>query len=285
MEQQPLTNPQPVNTLQPVPPASAQPQQHPQQMVSEQPGVPQEPARPFRIAAVGDIHVRETDKGKWVDFFRSASQQADVLLLCGDLTDHGYAVEAEVLCEEMKACTIPVICVLGNHDHDKNEHQAIRKALVKDTVHFLDGDSIVIGNVGFAGVKGYGGGFDQYMLSMFGEAENKAFVQTAVDEALKLESALSRLDSEHPDVKKIAIMHYAPIKATVVGEPDAIHPFLGCSRLAEPLNRQNVVACFHGHAHVGTLEGQTSKGVKVFNVAKPILQKAGLALPFFLFEV
>ncbi len=245
----------------------------------------QEPTRPFRIAAVGDIHVRETDKGKWVEFFRLASEQADVLLLCGDLTDHGYAVEAEVLCEEMKACAIPIICVLGNHDHDKNEHQAIRKALISDRVHFLDGDSLVIGNVGFAGVKGYGGGFDQYMLSMFGEAENKAFVQTAVDEALKLESALSRLDAEHPGVQKIAIMHYAPIRATVEGEPDAIHPFLGCSRLAEPLNRQNVVACFHGHAHVGTLEGETSEGVKVYNVAKPILQKAGLALPFFIFEV
>ncbi|MFC6997240.1 metallophosphoesterase family protein [Rufibacter roseus] len=276
-QQQPYANPQPLSSLQPV--------AQQQQQLSDQPVKPQEPAKPFRIAAVGDIHVRETDKGKWVEFFKAASQQADVLLLCGDLTDHGYAVEAEVLCEEMKACTIPVICVLGNHDHDKNEHQAIRKALVSDNVHFLDGDSLVIGNVGFAGVKGYGGGFDQHMLSMFGEAENKAFVQTAVDEALKLESALSRLDTEHPEVKKIAIMHYAPVKATVEGEPEAIYPFLGCSRLAEPLNRQNVLACFHGHAHVGTLEGATSKGVKVFNVAKPILQKAGLALPFFIFEV
>ncbi|ALJ01220.1 metallophosphoesterase [Rufibacter tibetensis] len=241
--------------------------------------------KPVRIAAVGDIHVRETDKGKWVDFFKAASNQADILLLCGDLTDHGYASEAQVLADEMRACTIPVVCVLGNHDHDKDEHEEIRACLMSDNVHFLDGDAVVIKNVGFAGVKGFGGGFDKYMLSMFGEVSNKAFVQEAVEEALKLEAGLSRLDNEHPEVKKIALLHYSPIKATVEGEPEAIHPFLGCSRLAEPLERQNVLACFHGHAHIGTLEGQTSKGVKVFNVAKPILQKAGFAMPFFLFDV
>lgn len=275
MEQQPhpYVTPQPVQPLQPIAP---QP--------TDLPAVVED-NKPVRIAAVGDIHVRETDKGKWVDFFKAASDQADILVLCGDLTDHGYASEAAVLAEEMRACTIPVVCVLGNHDHDKDEHEEIRACLMRDHVHFLDGDAVVIKNVGFAGVKGFGGGFDKYMLSMFGETSNKAFVQEAVEEALKLEAGLSRLDTEHPEVKKIALLHYSPIKATVEGEPDAIHPFLGCSRLAEPLDRQNVLACFHGHAHIGTLEGQTSKGVKVFNVAKPILQKAGFAMPFFLFDV
>jgi Icc-related predicted phosphoesterase len=277
MEQQPqpFVTPQPIQPLQPVNLPAEEPSEMPNQQASP----------PVRIAAVGDIHVRETDKGKWVEFFKAASAQADVLLLCGDLTDHGYAKEAEVLAEEMRACTIPVVCVLGNHDHDKNQHEEIRSCLIRDNVHFLDGDAVVIKNVGFTGVKGFGGGFDQHMLSMFGEVANKAFVQEAVDEALKLEAGLSRLDAEYPDIKKIALLHYSPIKATVEGEPEAIHPFLGCSRLAEPLNRQNVLACFHGHAHIGTLEGETSHGVKVFNVAKPILQKAGFAMPFFLFDV
>jgi Icc-related predicted phosphoesterase len=239
----------------------------------------------IRIAAVGDVHVKETDKGKWVDYFKEASQKADVLLLCGDLTDTGDEVEAQVLAEELKACTIPVVGVLGNHDHEKGRHKLIRQILQKEGVHMLDGEAIVIHDIGFAGVKGFGGGFDSHMLSMFGEGAMKAFVQEAVDEALHLDRALARLDSENGDIKKIAVLHYAPIRETVVGEPEAIFPFLGSSRLAEPLNRRGVVAAFHGHAHIGTLEGETSAGVKVYNVSKPILSKQGFEGPFFLFEV
>jgi Icc-related predicted phosphoesterase len=149
----------------------------------------------------------------------------------------------------------------------------------------LNGESIVIKNVGFAGIKGFGGGFDNYMLSMFGEGAMKAFVQEAVDEALHLDRALARLDADHPDVAKIAILHYSPVKSTVVGEPEAIFPFLGCSRLAEPLSRRKVNAVFHGHAHIGTLEGEAAGGVKVFNVAKPILLKAGYEVPYYIIEV
>jgi Icc-related predicted phosphoesterase len=123
------------------------------------------------------------------------------------------------------------------------------------------------------------------MLSMFGEGAMKAFVQEAVEEALHLDRALARLDADHENIKKVALLHYAPISATVVGEPEPIFPFLGCSRLAEPLSRRQVVAAFHGHAHVGTLEGETSNGVKVFNVAKPILLKAGYQVPYYLLEV
>jgi len=238
-----------------------------------------------RIAAVADIHVKETDKGKWVNCFKEASKQADVLLICGDLTDTGDEAEAQVLAEELKACTVPVIGVLGNHDYEKGRHKLIRQIVQNDNVHILNGESIVVADVGFAGVKGFGGGFDNHMLSMFGEGAMKAFVQEAVDEALHLDRALARLDAEHPNIKKIAVLHYSPIKATVVGEPEPIFPFLGCSRLAEPLSRRGVVAAFHGHAHVGTLEGEAAGGVKVFNVAKPILLKAGYTLPFFMFEV
>lgn len=238
-----------------------------------------------RIAAVGDIHVRETDRGKWVEYFKEVSKQSDVLIICGDLTDTGDEAEAQVLAEELRSCTVPVVAVLGNHDFEKGRQKLIRQIIQKDNVHILDGEAIVIGEVGFAGVKGFGGGFDNYMLSMFGEGAMKAFVQEAVDEALRLDRALARLDADHETItKKIAILHYSPIKETVTGEPEPIHPFLGCSRLSEPLNRRHVMAAFHGHAHIGTLEGKTSSGVKVFNVAKTILTKAGYKCPFYLFE-
>jgi Icc-related predicted phosphoesterase len=175
--------------------------------------------------------------------------------------------------------------VLGNHDYEAGEQNAIREALVSENVRILDGDSVVVKEVGFAGVKGFGGGFDRYMMPMFGESMFKQFVQEAVDEALRLDRALARLDSENVDMKKVVVLHYSPIKATVVGEPEPIFPFLGSSRLVEPINRRQVVAAFHGHAHYGTLEGETSAGVKVFNVSKPLLQRAGYETPFYLLEV
>src|SRR5918993_3496393 len=165
-----------------------------------------------RIAAVGDIHVREGDKGKWIEFFKEVSAKADVLVIAGDLTDTGDEMEAQVLADELKSCTIPVVAVLGNHDYEKGRHKLIRQILLKQGVHILDGEAVVINGIGFAGVKGFGGGFDRHMLSFFGEGAMKAFVQEAVDEALHLERALARLDSENKDIKKIALMHYAPIK-------------------------------------------------------------------------
>jgi len=242
--------------------------------------------RKTKIAAVADIHVREGDKGKWTDYFKEVSAAADVLIIAGDLTDTGDEVEAQVLADELKACTIPVVAVLGNHDYEKGRHKLIRQILLKAGVHMLDGEAVVIGDIGFAGVKGFGGGFDRQMLSFFGEGAMKAFVQEAVDEALHLDRALGRLDSEERELRgKIAVLHYAPIRATVVGETEAIFPFLGCSRLAEPLNRYKVEAAFHGHAHIGTLEGTTSDGIRVFNVAKPILTKLGYKCPFYLLEL
>ena len=172
-----------------------------------------------------------------------------------------------------------------NHDFEKGRHKLIRQVLLKAGVHLLDGEAVVIGGVGFAGVKGFGGGFDRHMLSFFGEGAMKAFVQEAVEEALHLDRALARLETEGRDLPKIAVLHYAPIKDTIVGEPEPIYPFLGCSRLAEPLNRHKVVAAFHGHAHIGSLEGQTSDGIRVLNVSKPILMQAGYSFPFYVLEV
>ena len=208
-----------------------------------------------------------------------------MLVIAGDLTDTGDEMEAQVLADELKACTVPVVSVLGNHDFEKGRHKLIRQILLKAGVHILDGEAVILGDVGFAGVKGFGGGFDKHMLSFFGEGAMKAFVQEAVDEALHLDRALSRLDAEKRDIKKIAVMHYSPIRETVIGEPESIYPFLGCSRLAEPLNRHKVLAAFHGHAHIGSLEGRTTDGVPVYNVAIPILQQNGYRHPFYLLEV
>lgn len=243
-----------------------------------------EEGKKTRVAAVADIHVRESDKGKWLEYFKEVSKSADVLLICGDLTDTGDEAEAQVLAEELRACTVPVVAVLGNHDFEKGRHKLIRQIVHNENVHVLDGEALVVGDIGFAGVKGFGGGFDNHMLSMFGEGAMKAFVQEAVDEALRLDRALARLDAEHKVDKKIVVMHYSPLKQTVLGEPEPIFPFLGSSRLAEPLNRRNVIAAFHGHAHIGTLEGKTTAGVPVFNVSKPLLTKLGYKCPFYLFE-
>jgi Icc-related predicted phosphoesterase len=245
----------------------------------------EEAPKKTRIAAVGDVHFREVDKGKWSDYFKEISVKADVLVIAGDLTDTGDESEAQVLADELKTCTIPVVAVLGNHDYEKGRHKLIRQILSKQGVHILDGESIVIDSIGFAGVKGFGGGFDRHMLSFFGEGAMKAFVQEAVDEALHLDRALSRLEAEQRDIKKIAVLHYSPIKETVIGEPEPIYPFLGCSRLVEPLNRHKVIAAFHGHAHVGSLLGQTTDGIRVYNVAKPILLKEGFKSPYYLLEV
>ncbi len=242
------------------------------------------PEKKTRIAAVGDIHVRDSDKGKWADFFRSVSKEADVLVICGDLTDTGKLSEAEILVNELKACTIPVVAVLGNHDFERGQQKAIKHILEKDNVYVLDGEAITIDNVGFAGVKGFGGGFDKYTLAIFGEEMIKRFVQETVDEALKLDRALVHLDSHHDMLKKIVLLHYSPIKATVVGEPEEIYPFLGSSRLAEPIDTRQVTVVFHGHAHLGAFEGKTPKGVKVFNVSKATLQKQGYQKGYFIFE-
>ncbi|MDZ4816724.1 MAG: metallophosphoesterase [Verrucomicrobiota bacterium] len=243
------------------------------------------PTQTITLAAIGDIHVRETEQGKWEDFFRQVSRKADVLLICGDLTDTGHHAEAEVLARDLQACSIPVVAVLGNHDYERDQQKQIRKILEALHVHVLDGETVFIKGVGFAGTKGFGGGFDKHSLAMFGETAMKSFVQEAVDETLKLDRALSHLEKEHPQSPKVVVLHYSPTKATITGEPEQIYPFLGSSRLAEPINNRNVTAAFHGHAHIGTLEATTSKGVKVFNVSHAVLERSKYPLPFYLLEI
>ncbi|MFC3200014.1 metallophosphoesterase [Parapedobacter deserti] len=239
----------------------------------------------IKIAAIGDLHVRETDRGKWKDFFAAINKVADILVVAGDITDTGDEDEAALFVEELKGCNMPLVGVLGNHDYEKGRHKTIKAVLQEANMHVLDGESTIISGVGFAGIKGFGGGFGARMLSRFGEDMMKSFVQEAVDEGLKLERALSRLGQHRDEISKIAVMHYAPIPETVEGEPLEIYPFLGSSRLLEPLQRTKVMAVFHGHAHMGKYEGETPDGTKVWNVSLPVLARQGMQYPFHLMEV
>jgi Icc-related predicted phosphoesterase len=197
------------------------------------------------------------------------AEAADILLLCGDLTDYGLPEEAEILAKQLTAgLRIPVIAVLGNHDFEAGKQDEIRRVLADAGVQVLDGETCEVKGIGFAGIKGFAGGFGRGALGYWGEPVIKAFVQESLDEALKLESALARLRNPH----RIAVLHYSPIRETVEGEPHEIFPYLGCSRLEEPLNRYPVTAVVHGHAHKGTPEGQTSKGTPVYNVSLPLMQ-------------
>lgn len=235
---------------------------------SEQPAV----ASPdvVRIAAVGDLHCTEAAGGAYQPLFQRIAESADVLVLCGDLTDFGLPAEARVLAQELSAAAkLPTVAVLGNHDYESGQEAEVRKILEGAGVLFLDGDAREVRGIGFAGCKGFAGGFGRGTLGSFGERSVKAFVQEAIDEALKFESALSRLRTPH----RIGVLHYAPVQATVEGEPPVIFPFLGCSRLEEPINRYQVHAVVHGHAHNGNPEGKTTAGVPVYNVALPLMRK------------
>jgi Icc-related predicted phosphoesterase len=233
-----------------------------------------------RVAAIGDVHASATAKGRWRDTLAEISQTADVLCLCGDLTNHGTAAEAEALAEDLRACSIPVLAVLGNHDHHCGCPHEVEKVVCDAGVKFLEDEVHTVGGVGFAGVKGFCGGFDGKMLDAFGEAPIKAFVQEALDQSLRLEHALKELETE----RTVVVLHYAPIAATVAGEPEAIFPFLGSSRLAETIDRfDGIQAVVHGHAHHGTYEGRTRKGIPVFNVAAQIQKPTGK--PYALIEV
>jgi Icc-related predicted phosphoesterase len=225
----------------------------------------------LRIAAVGDLHCTKASQGALQPLFAEIGDAADVLLLCGDFTDYGLPEEARVLAKEITAAVkIPVIAVFGNHDYESGKADEVRSILTDAGVKILDGDGCEIQGVGFAGVKGFGGGFGERALQPWGEEQVKQFVHEAVEEALKLESALARLWMP----QRVAVLHYSPIEGTVQGEPLEIFPFLGSSRLEEPLNRYPVSAVFHGHAHRGQAEGRTRGNVPVYNVAVPVLKQA-----------
>lgn len=222
-----------------------------------------------RVAAVADVHCSHNCPGTLLPLFNQIAQAADVLALCGDLTDYGQPEEAQALVKELSSIKLPTVAVLGNHDYESDKAAEIRAIFTDAGIAMLDGEVAEIHGVGFAGVKGFCGGFGRGTLSAWGEPVIKDFVKEAINEAVKLETALARLDTRH----KIVVMHYAPIRATIEGEPLEIFPFLGCSRLEEPLNRFEVTAVIHGHAHGGAPEGETSTGVPVYNVSLPVMKK------------
>jgi Icc-related predicted phosphoesterase len=233
-----------------------------------------------RVAALADLHCGKQDQGVWQPLFAQIGEAADVLILAGDLTNYGLPEEAAVLVKELATLKLPIVAVLGNHDFESGKQDEVRQILTASGMHLLDGDACEIHGIGFAGAKGFAGGFGQRVLAPWGEEIIKRFVHEALDEALKLESALARLRTD----RRMVVLHYAPVRETVEGEPPEIFAFLGCSRLEEPLNRFPVTAVFHGHAHHGSPEGATKSGVPVYNVAVSVLKKAFPERPAFLLK-
>lgn len=234
-----------------------------------------------RLAAIGDLHVTEMSEHRYRDLFAEISEKADVLALCGDLTNFGKTREAEILAEDLRACTIPCVGVLGNHDHECGQPEEVAKILHGAGMTVLDDQAVIIEGVGFAGVKGFVGGFGRGELGAFGEPAIKSFVDAALDEARKLENALRTLKTE----RSVAVLHYSPVIGTVEGEPLEIYPFLGCSRLADAIDRfDHVAAVVHGHAHRGRHRGETPRGTPVYNCAIMVAE-AEYSRPYALIEI
>jgi Icc-related predicted phosphoesterase len=235
-----------------------------------------------RVAAVGDLHCTKNSQGVLQPLFSRVAECADVLLLAGDLTDYGTPDEARVLARELTPLRIPTAAVLGNHDVESCKEGEVRQILADAGVSILDGDAVELAGIGIAGVKGFGGGFGARALGAWGETIIKQFVHEAVNEALKLESALARLRTS----SRIVLLHYSPVQQTVEGEPLEIYPFVGSSRLEDPIDRFSVSLVVHGHAHRGQLEGATKARVPVYNVSMPLLARSFPDRPAFrVFEV
>ena len=235
----------------------------------------------LRVAAIGDLHVTEDRSAPYRELFAEVSANADVLVLCGDLTNFGKTGEAEILAEDIRACAIPVIGVLGNHDYECGQPEEVCRILHEAGMTVLDEQAVEIEGVGFAGVKGFLGGFGRGELAPFGEPIVKAFVDEAMNEARKLENGLRSLRTS----RSVAVLHYSPTVETLEGEPQAIYQYLGSQRLADAIDRfDHVKAVVHGHAHHGTYEGRTPRGTPVYNVAQFVL-KPLFGKPYTIIEV
>jgi Icc-related predicted phosphoesterase len=228
----------------------------------------------IRIAAVGDVHLGEDARGRLRPALENLGEHADVLLLAGDLTRHGTLSEAQVVASEFSRLPVPVVAVLGNHDYHSDQEDVISQLLISHGITVLEGTSTTIQvgqcTLGVAGAKGFGGGFAGKSGSVFGEPEMKAFIQHTVEISDRLRSALSALDT----TAKVALTHYSPVQDTLRGEPPEIFPFLGSYLLAEAIDSTNVDLAIHGHAHFGTEQGVTAGGVRVRNVAQPVIGTA-----------
>ena len=235
----------------------------------------------LRIAAIGDLHVMEDGVAPYRDLFAEVSSHADVMVLCGDLTNFGKTTEAEILADDIRHCSIPVLGVLGNHDFECGQPEEVARILHEAGMTVLDEQAVEIDGVGFAGVKGFMGGYGRGELAPFGEPIAKAFVDEAMNEARKLENALRTIRTE----RSVAILHYSPTVETLEGEPLEIFQYLGSQRLADAIDRfDHVKAVVHGHAHHGRYEGRTPFGKPVYNVAQFVLMPL-FGRPYALIEV
>jgi len=235
----------------------------------------------LRVAAIGDLHVMEDSVAPYRELFIEISGAADVLVLCGDLTNFGKTSEAQILADDIKSCTIPVVGVLGNHDYECGQPDKVCEILHGAGMTVLDEQAIEIEGVGFAGVKGFLGGFGRGELAPFGEPIVKAFVDEALNEARKLENGLRSLRT----TRSVAVLHYSPVIGTIEGEPPEIFQYMGSARLCDPIDRfDHVKAVVHGHAHHGTYEGRTPLGKPVYNVAQFVV-KPLFGRPYALLEI
>lgn len=235
----------------------------------------------MRIAAVADLHYSPQNYDRIREQMLRVRDEADVLVIAGDLTNYGRAAEMDSLLTMLVRLRIPIVAVLGNHDFESGQQDELMRLMTAEGIKVLDGSGYERDGVGFAGTKGFLGGFGRAILTAFGEPEVKSFVQFSIDEALKLERAMSQLRTE----RRVVVLHYAPIGETVKGEPPEIYPYLGNSRLAEVVDRHGADLVLHGHAHHGSPNGKTTAGIPVHNVALTILQSMGLSTPYRLFDI
>ncbi len=235
----------------------------------------------MRIAATADLHYSAQALGILKEQFSRVRDEADVLVIAGDLTNFGRPEEMEPLLSVLVRLRIPTIAVLGNHDYESDKEEELIRMVTAEGIKVLDGTGYERDGVGFAGTKGFIGGFGRGVLTAFGEPEVKAFVKAALDEAMKLERAMSQLRT----AKRVVVLHYAPIAATVAGEAPEIYPYLGNSRLAEVVDRHGADLIVHGHAHHGSLNGKTPAGIPVHNVAITLLQSQEPATAYRVFEI
>ena len=228
----------------------------------------------IRVAAVGDVHVDHDVVGRYRPALEQLPEVADVLLIAGDLTRHGTVEEARSFVTEFGGLAVPVVTVLGNHDHQSDQQDAVFTVLTDAGVTVLEGTSVVLElggrRLGVAGVKGFGGGFGGTCASNFGEREMKDFVRVGEDAANRLEAALTGVECD----ALVALTHYAPVPETLAGEPPEIFAFLGSYQLGRAIDAAGVALALHGHAHHGTERGRTPGGVPVRNVAHPVIKQA-----------
>lgn len=235
----------------------------------------------MRIAALADLHFTPALYESIRSKLDSVRNDADLLVLAGDLTNYGKSSEMEPLLNALVRLRVPVVAVLGNHDYESGQEAELLKMMTAEGIKVLDGTAYERDGVGFAGTKGFIGGFGRGVLTAFGEPEIKRIVQAAIDEALKLERAMSQLRTE----KRVVVLHYAPIVQTVQGESPEIYPYLGTSRLAEVVDRHGANLVLHGHAHHGAREGKTVGGIPVYNVALHLLQTMDPPVAYRIFDV